>query len=135
MQFINDWMQRGAEREAQHATEKTTKIELRMKNVTKKSNELTHKIRDILDKDCQDMTDQEIRENLLNSKDWEKQIDDLTTSKEAIELDSVGVSVNEDIKTNFETDLQNAIDKVCTLIEELKANVPGFKCWCRPSYQ
>ena len=66
------------------------------------------------------MTDQEIRENLLNSKDWEKQVDDLTTSKEAIELDSVGVTVSEETKGNFETDLHDAIDKVCTLIENLK---------------
>ena len=51
------------------------------------------------------MTDQEIRENLLNSKDWEKQIDDLITSKETIELDSIGVTVNDDIKRAFETDL------------------------------
>ena len=113
-------MQREAEKEARLATEKIIKIELRMKNVTKKSNDLVQKIRNILDKDCQDMTDQEIRENLLNSKDWEKQIDNLTTSKEAIELDSVGVSVNEDIKNTFETDLHDAIDKVCTLIENLK---------------
>ena len=120
LQFFNNRMQREAEKEAQLAAEKKIKIELRMKNVTKKSRDLTHKIRDILDKDCQDMTDQEVRESLLNSKDWEKQIDDLTTSKEAIELDSVGVNINEDIKNTFEADLHDAIDKVCTLIENLK---------------
>ena len=91
-----------------------------MKNVTKKSKDLVRKIRGILDKDCQDMTDQEIRENLLNSKEWEKQIDDLTTSKEAIELDSVGVTINDEIKNTFETDLHDVIDKVCTLVENLK---------------
>ena len=50
-----------------------------MKTVTKKSKDLAHKLRDILDKDRQAMTDWEIRENLLNSKDWERQIDDLNT--------------------------------------------------------
>ena len=45
-------------------------------------------------KDCQDRTDQEVSENLLNSKDCEKQLDDLTIRKEAIEQDSIGVYVN-----------------------------------------
>ena len=120
LQFINNWMQREDEKEARLATEKKTKIELRMKTVAKKSKDLTHKIREILDKDCQDMTDQERRENLLNSKDWERQIDDLTTRKEAIEVDSVGVDVNEGTKNTFEAEVHDAIDKVCMLIENLK---------------
>ena len=91
-----------------------------MKTVAKKSKDLTHKIREILDKDCQDMTDQERRENLLYSKDWERQIDDLTTRKEAIEVDSVGVDVNEGTKNTFEAEVHDAIDKVCMLIESLK---------------
>ena len=91
-----------------------------MKNSTKKSKDLVHKLCDVLNKDCEDMTDQEIRENLLNSKDWEKQIEALTANKEAIDLDSVGVVVNEDIKEEFETELLDAIDKVCNLIEKLK---------------
>ena len=81
LQFINNWIQREAEKEARLAAEKKTKIEIRMKYVTKKSKDLAHKIRDILDKDCQDMTDRELRENLLNRKDWERRIDDLTTKK------------------------------------------------------
>ena len=79
IQFINNWIQREYEKEARLATEKKTKIELRKKTVTKKSKDLAHKLRDILDKDRQAMTDWEIRENLLNSKDWERQIDDLNT--------------------------------------------------------
>ena len=120
LQFIFDRTQREAEKEAQVAAEKSQKVEIKMKNSTKKSKDLVHKLRDVLSKDCEEMTDQEIRENLLNSKDWEKQIQDLTASKEVIDLDSVGVVVNNDIKEEFETELHDAIDKVCNLIEKLK---------------
>ena len=53
-------------------------------------------------KNCQDRTDQEIRENRLNSKDCEKQLDDMTTSMEAVDQDSIGVSVNEHTKNTFD---------------------------------
>ena len=98
LQFILDRTQREAEKEAKVAAEKSQKVEIKMKNSTKKSKDLVHKLRDVLSKDCEEMTDQEIRENLLNSKDWEKQIQHLTASKEVIDLDSVGVVVNNDIK-------------------------------------
>ena len=120
LQFILDRTQREAEKEAQVAAEKVQKVEIKMKNTTKKAKDLVHKLRDVLSKDCEEMTDQEIRENLLNSKDWEKQIETLTANKEAIDLDSVGVVVNKDIKEAFETELLDAIDKVCNLIENLK---------------
>ena len=51
----------------------------------------TKKYRDLKLKDCQGRTDQEVRENLLNSEDCEKQLDDLTISKEAFEQDVIGV--------------------------------------------
>ena len=85
-----------------------------MKKTTKKSQDLKHTICDVMNKDCADMTDQEIRKNFLNSKDWEKQVNDLTTSKETIDLDSVGVIVDTEIKDAFETELHDAINKFCT---------------------
>ena len=51
----------------------------------------TKKYRDLKLKDCQGRTDQEVRENLLNSEDCEKQLDDLTMSKETFEQDVIGV--------------------------------------------
>ena len=74
-----------------------------MKNVT-------NQYRDLKFKDCQDRTDNEVRENLLNSKDCEKQLDVLTTSKEATELESVAVDVNKHTKNTFEAELHDAID-------------------------
>ena len=59
--------------------------------------------RDLEFKDCQDRTDQE-------GKDCEKQLDDLMISKEAIEVDSVGVNVSQHTKNTFEAELHDAID-------------------------
>ena len=70
----------------------------------------TKKYRDLKLKDCQGRTDQEVRENLLNSKDCEKQLDDLTISKETFEQDVIGVHVNEHTKNTFEAELHEAID-------------------------
>ena len=70
----------------------------------------TKKYRDLKLKDCQGRTDQEVRENLLNSKDCEKQLDDLTISKEAFEQDVIGVHVDEHTKNTFEAELYEAID-------------------------
>ena len=88
-----------AEKEAQHRHPWHNML----RNATKKH-------RDLKSKDCQDRTDQEIRVNLLNSKDCEKELDDLLTSKEAIKQDSIGVSVDDHTKNAFEAELHDAID-------------------------
>ena len=82
-----------AEREARHRHPWHNML----RNATKKYR------RDLELKDCQDRTDQE-------GKDCEKQLDDLMISKEAIEVDSVGVNVSQHTKNTFEAELHDAID-------------------------
>ena len=120
LQFTRDKVQKEAEKEAKIAQQNKLKVELKMKNATKKSQDLKKKINPVLSKDCETMSDQEIRENLLNSKNWEKEVEALTTSKEAIELDAIGIDVDPDTKNDFQDEFHDAIDKVCILVENLK---------------
>ena len=119
-QYVQNNPQKEDEKEAKLTADKVVKVELRMKHTTEEAEDLKSKIGDVLEMDCNDLTDQEVRENLLNSKDWEKEVGELTKNRKAIELESVGISVNQDIKEKFENELKDTIDKVCTLVASLK---------------
>ena len=96
-QYVQNNPQKEDEKEAKLTADKVVKVELRMKHTTEEAEDLKSKIGDVLEMDCNDLTDQEVRENLLNSKDWEKEVGELTKNRKAIELESVGISVNQDM--------------------------------------
>ena len=62
------------EKEAKITADKIVKVELRMKHAIEEAEDLKSNIGDVLEMDCNDLTDQEVRENLLNSKDWKKKL-------------------------------------------------------------
>ena len=71
-----------------------------MKNHLKKTKVLKETI--LLLPDCQDMSEQEVRKNLLDLMNWERKIDDLTSTKETIDEETVSLDVDDDLKTEME---------------------------------
>ena len=69
------------------AEKEKAKFKVRMNNHLKKTKALKDKIEAL--GDCDDMSEQEIRKNLLDSKDWEKKVDALMLAKEGIEEETV----------------------------------------------
>ena len=70
-------------KEEKAAAEKKAKLKIRIKNHMKKTKSLMETIEAI--GDCEDMSEQTIRKNLLESKVWEQKLDSLIAAKEAID--------------------------------------------------
>ena len=97
--------------------EKALKLEVRMKNHLKKTKDLNETIQAV--GACDNMSEQEIRKNLLESKEWEKKVDSLVTVKEAIDEEIVGLVVDENLKTNVQAKFDELLDTVEKKVKEL----------------
>ena len=78
--------------------EKTLKFKIRMENHLKKTKALNETILAI--GNCDEMSEQEVRKNLMESKEWEKKVDNLLTGKETIDEETVGLGLDEDLKNS-----------------------------------
>ena len=72
--------------------EKTLKFKIRMENHLKKTKALKDTISAI--GNCDEMSEQDVRKNLIESKEWEKKVDSLLTGKETIDEETVGLGSN-----------------------------------------
>ena len=89
-----------------------------MKNHLKKTKVLKETI--LLLPDCQDMSEQEVRKNLLDLMNWERKIDDLTSTKETIDEETVSLDDDDDLKTEMEQEFDNLVDSISNKIKDLK---------------
>ena len=108
---------RESEKEAKMAQEKKQKTELKMKNAVKKWQYLSKKVLSI--KHTEQLSEQEIREHLIQSKNWEKQVSDLATYKENIDEDMIGIDIDPNLKKEMDDAFEEAIDGVTNKIEHL----------------
>ena len=109
---------REKDKEERLAREKKERVELKMRNITKKCTELTNII-DTVD-EPQGMTENEVRENLLESKDWQRTANELRKQKEIIEEEMIGQPVDAEIKTEFEQKTEDMMDSVSQMVKDLK---------------
>ena len=108
---------REKEKEAKVAENRKKKCEVKMKNTVKKSKD----IKDILGevKDVDTLSENEIRQYMLESKNWERKTDELTKSKEAIDEEFVGDAIDQNLKEEFETEYESTIEMMTSLIKSL----------------
>ena len=105
------------DKEAKVAKENEEKAILKIKNAVKKFSDLKKKITDV--KSIEEMSEQEIREKLIESQKWEKKIEEFTSVKEAIDQELVTVDVEEtlidQLSEEFDRILEIASEKIKSL--------------------
>ena len=104
-------------KEEKLAEDKKAKFEIRMQNHLKKTKSLNDTI--IAIGDCEKMSEQEIRKNLLESKDWEKKLDSLTAAKEIIDEETIGMTFDSNIKKEVDSKFENLLQTVNNKVENL----------------
>ena len=77
-------------KEEKAAGEKKAKFEIRIQKHLKKTKSLRETIEAI--GDCAEMSEQTIRKNLLESKEWEKKLDNLLIAKDTIDEETVNLT-------------------------------------------
>ena len=105
--------------------DKAKKVSIDMQDIASRSKILWESIHGI--KKASDLSDQDIRQHLLDSKRWESKVEEITSSKVKVDKDIIGVEVKpDDIQT-----LNDVVEKmkinVKEKIAELK-NVDGERC-------
>ena len=71
-------------------------------------------------KKVKDMTDTEIRMNMSEIKDWEKNIADLNLSRQKADEDSVGLRIESSSILNMQETVQDTIDAISAKVENLR---------------
>ena len=99
-------------KEEKAAEVKKAKFEIRIRNTLKKIKRFKDTIEAI--GDCDDMSEQTIRKNLLESKEWESKLDALIAVKETIDEETVGLTFDSNIKTELEYEF----DMLFNMVEE-----------------
>ena len=99
-------------KEEKAAEVKKAKFEIRIRNNLKKIKRFKDTIEAI--GDCDDMSEQTIRKNLLESKEWESKLDALIAVKETIDEETVGLTFDSNIKTELEYEF----DMLFNMVEE-----------------
>lgn len=108
---------REQQKEAKQLDSRQKRCEIKMKNTVKKSREIQRLVDEV--KSVDEMSENEVRQFLLESRAWEKKTEDLTKTKESIEEDFIGETADVDLEDEFENEFQDAIDKVADLIKKL----------------
>ena len=94
------------------------KLKKRMGFIKEKSVEVKNVI--LKAKKAAEMTDNEIRECIIESRDWEKSVKEIVSRKEKAEEDSVGLDIEAKEITDLKEEVQNAVDILATKIGNLK---------------
>ena len=105
-------------KEEKAAGEKKAKFEIRIQNHLKKIRSLRETVEAI--GDCEEMSEQTIRKNLLESKEWEKKLDSLLTAKETIDEETVSLTFDSDIKSDLASEFNMLLDTVEEKVKGLK---------------
>ena len=94
-----------------------SKVQLKLKHATDKFKNLKTTI-DNLGK-VEDMSEHKVRECLVESKEWKKDLRTLREVKESIDLELLGVDIEEERKTEFDDGYKNMDDTVTKMITDL----------------
>ena len=97
---------------------KILKIQKRIGFIKEKSVEVKNNVLKV--KKTKDMTDNEVREFISESKEWDKAVKEIVKSKEIVEEDSVGLDLDPKEISDLKGVVQNAVDALSNKIENLK---------------
>ena len=93
------------------------KLVLKVTNATTKFKGLKEEINKLAEVDT--MADNEIRETLIASKDWKKELKVLENLKEILDVDMITTHVEEDLNTQFQTEYKEMVEVVTKKMKEL----------------
>ena len=106
-----------ASRSSTTADEDCKKLTLKVKNATIKFRNLCKEVEEIGASDS--LTDHQIRESLAASKDWKKDLKVYENLKEALDIDMLTTTVENDIENDFKDSYKNMVETVTAKMEEL----------------
>ena len=104
--------------ELRTAEQNVLKMKKRIGFIKEKSVDVKKKI--LMVKDAAEMTDNEVREWIIESRDWEKYVKEIVSNKEKAEEDSVGLDIEEKEINDLKEVVQHAVDALATKISSLK---------------
>ena len=93
------------------------KVKLKVKHVTDKFKDLKKQIDDLGEVDA--MSEHKVRECLVDTKEWKKDLRAYRDSKESIDLELISVEIDAELKTDFETKYKEMVDTVNKMITDL----------------
>ena len=96
---------------------KLEKCNLKMQNSIKKCKSLIQIVKSV--KGAEDMTENEVRHHMVESKEWKKTIEGLTKAKEDIDVEILEVDVEASLKSEYDLSYEDAFDRVENKIKNL----------------
>ena len=96
---------------------KQEKCKLKMQNSIKKCKSLIQIVKTV--KEAEEMTENEVRHHMVESKEWKKTIEGLTKAKEDIDVEILEVEVEASLKSEYDLSYEDAFDRVENKIKNL----------------
>ena len=93
------------------------KLTLKVKNATEKFKDLQNEVNRLPEVDS--MSDYDIRQSLLASKDWKRDMKSLQTLKESLDVDMVSIDVDELLVNQYQASYDNMVKDVTGMMEKL----------------
>ena len=106
------------EKDKREADEKREKLQLRITKQFEKITSLKTKVSSL--KATDSMNEVEIKQHLLDSSKWEKELENLIQSKDLIDIDDISIKADEDLVNEFADKFAEVVDTVAKRISELK---------------
>ena len=93
------------------------KLVLKVTNATARFKSLKDEVSKLSEVDL--MSEHEIRESLLSSKDWKKDLKSFETLKETLDIDMVSTAIDEDLNTQFQKEYKETVELVTEKVSKL----------------
>ena len=93
------------------------KVELKIKHATKKFKDLTKVVNDL--DEVSAMTEHTIRDSLVESKDWRKDLKTFRDLKESVDLEMLSVDIEEGVQTELQEVYEAMVTSVTKKIDDL----------------
>ena len=97
--------------------EKAKKVLIDIEDIMTRASSLHDTIYEI--KKAQELSDQDVRQHLIDSKRWETKVEDISSSKVKVDKDTVGLEIDTDTVTK----LNSVVEKVRTAVKEKIADL------------
>ena len=113
------------EKEEREADEKKKKLQLRITKQSEKISNLKTKVSSL--KATDSMNEIEIKQHLLDSSKWEKELENLIQSKDLIDIDDISIKADADLMNDFAEEFADVVKCVSDKISELKLKDEDLK--------
>ena len=93
------------------------KLVLKVTNATARFRSLKDELENL--DEVSAMSDNQIRESLLASKEWKKDLKTFESLKETLDVDMIPITIEEDLKNNFQKEYKEVVELVKNKMSEL----------------